>query len=292
MKRLIILAAVVWAGCSGGNGKSDAYGNFESTEILISAESSGRLLFLHVSEGMSVDSGAIVGCVDTVQLHLKRSQLIASRQGVSSRVTNILAQIGVLREQKRVAETEKIRVETLFKENAATQKQLDDVSGQVSVLEKQIASIESQNAGVLAEVRSLDAQIDQINDQIRRSVIVNPVTGTVLTKYVEPFEILSYGKPLYKVADLETMYLRVYVSGGQLPSVKIGQTVEVLIDRDSKGMEPLHGEVSWVSSKAEFTPKIIQTKEERVNMVYAVKIRVVNDGRLKIGMPGEANFKP
>lgn len=292
MKPWMILAAIVWAGCSGRDGKSDAYGNFESTEILISAEASGRLLFLKVSEGMSVDSGSIVGCIDTVQLHLKRGQLIASRQAVSSRVANILAQIGVLREQKRVAETEKARVETLFKENAATQKQLDDVSGQVSVLEKQMESIETQNAGVLAEVRSLDAQIEQINDQIRRSVIVNPVTGTVLTKYVEPFEILSYGKPLYKVADLKTMYLRVYVSGGQLPSVKIGQSAEVLFDRDTKGMEALNGDVSWVSSKAEFTPKIIQTKEERVNMVYAVKIRVVNDGRLKIGMPGEANFKP
>lgn len=291
MKHVILLAALCAAGCSGRNDLSDAYGNFESTEVLVSSEAAGRLIFLDAEEGRRIETGVVVGCIDTTQLHLKLEQLSAMRQSAASRIANILAQIAVLQEQKRVAETEQARVVRLIKDNASTQKQLDDVEGQLRILDRQIASIETQNASVLGDVRSLDAQIEQIRDQIRRSVVVNPVPGIVLTKFVEAHEIVNYGKPLYKIADLRTMYLRVYVSGDQLPEVKIGQSVEVLIDGPEDKLESLTGDVSWVSSKAEFTPKIIQTKEERVRMVYAVKVRVVNDGRLKIGMPGEVNFK-
>lgn len=290
MKPIWILGIILLAGCSGNNHKSDAYGNFEATEIIVSAEASGKLLAFNVEEGSVLEAGAAVGYIDTVQLSLKRAQLLATRQSVSAKVASILAQIDVLKEQRRVAETDKKRLEKLFGENAATQKQLDDVNGQISVIDRQIVSIETQNATILSDVKSLDAQIAQINDQIRKSVIVNPVRGTVLTKLAEPNEVMAYGKPLYKIADLQTMFLRVYISGDQLPHVVIGRKVQVLIDETKKDNQLLEGEISWISSKAEFTPKIIQTKEERVNMVYAVKIKVQNDGRLKIGMPGEVNF--
>lgn len=290
MKYFWILGITLLAGCSGNNHKSDAYGNFEATEIIVSAEASGKLLAFNVEEGLTLEAGANVGYIDTVQLSLKRAQLLATRQSVSAKIANILAQIDVLKEQRRVAETDKKRLEKLFGENAATQKQLDDVNGQISVIDRQIVSIETQNAAVLSDVKSLDAQIAQINDHIHKSVIVNPLRGTVLTKYAEPSEVIAYGKPLYKIADLQTMFLRVYISGDQLPHAAIGQKVHVLIDETKKYNQSLEGEISWISSKAEFTPKIIQTKEERVNMVYAVKIKIQNDGRLKIGMPGEVNF--
>lgn len=290
MKYFWILGITLLAGCSGNNHKSDAYGNFEATEIIVSAEASGKLLAFNVEDGLTLEAGANVGYIDTVQLSLKRAQLLATRQSVSAKIANILAQIDVLKEQRRVAETDKKRLEKLFGENAATQKQLDDVNGQISVIDRQIVSIETQNAAVLSDVKSLDAQIAQINDHIHKSVIVNPLRGTVLTKYAEPSEVIAYGKPLYKIADLQTMFLRVYISGDQLPHAAIGQKVHVLIDETKKDNQSLEGEISWISSKAEFTPKIIQTKEERVNMVYAVKIKIQNDGRLKIGMPGEVNF--
>ncbi|MBX7152022.1 HlyD family efflux transporter periplasmic adaptor subunit [bacterium] len=290
VKHIWILRIILLVGCSGNNHKSDAYGNFEATEIVVSAEASGKLLAFEIEEGLTIEAGKAVGYVDTVQLELKRAQLLATRQSVSAKVASILAQIDVLKEQRRVAETDKKRLEKLFGENAATQKQLDDVNGQINVIDRQIVSIETQNATVLSDVKSLDAQIAQINDQIRKSVIVNPVHGTVLTKFAEPKEIVAYGKPLYKIADLQTMFLRVYISGDQLPHVAIGQKVQVLIDETKSDNQSMEGEVNWISSKAEFTPKIIQTKEERVNMVYAVKIKIQNDGRLKIGMPGEINF--
>jgi HlyD family secretion protein len=292
VKKLILaIALLTAASCSGNGDKSDAYGNFESTEIVISAEASGKLLRFDVEEGSSIEAGTVIGYIDTVQLALKREQLLATQQSVRSKSANILAQIDVVQEQKNVTLIEKQRLEKLFKENAATQKQLDDVNGQLNVLDKQMASIESQNASVLSDIRSLESQIRQVNDQIRKSIIINPVKGTVLTKFAEPFEVIGFGKPLYKIADLSTMFLRVYISGDQLPKVKIGEKVEVLIDQNKTENTKLEGEISWISSKAEFTPKIIQTKQERVNMVYAVKVRVTNDGSLKIGMPGEINFK-
>ncbi|KAB2879448.1 HlyD family efflux transporter periplasmic adaptor subunit [bacterium] len=292
MKKLFLaLTLLTVISCSGNNDKSDAYGNFEATEIIISAEAGGKLLRFEAEEGLTLNANAVVGYIDTTQLALKREQLLASQQSIRSKSANILAQIDVVQEQKNVALIEKQRLEKLFEENAATQKQLDDINGQLNVLDKQMASIETQNAAVLSDIRSLDSQIRQINDQIQKSIIINPVKGTILTKFAEPFEVIGFGKPLYKIADLSTMFLRVYVSGDQLPKVKIGEKVEVLIDQNKTENIKLEGEISWISSKAEFTPKIIQTKQERVNMVYAVKVRVTNDGSLKIGMPGEIKFK-
>jgi HlyD family secretion protein len=281
---------MAWIACSGNSNNSDAYGTFETTEIIVSAEASGKLFSFQADEGSTLEAQTPVGIIDTIQLSLRRMQLAASRQSVSSRSASVLAQIDVLEEQKRVALVERNRLENLLKEKAAPQKQLDDVNGQISVIEKQISSVETQNSQILSDLKSLDAQIAQITDQIRKSTVINPIRGTVLTKYTEPYEVVAYGKALYKIADLSTMFLRIYVSGDQLPQIKIGQKVQVLIDKNKGDNRVLEGEISWISSKAEFTPKIIQTKEERVNMVYAVKVRVTNDGSLKIGMPGEVNF--
>jgi HlyD family secretion protein len=287
----IILLAVLFTACSKNKNKSDAYGNFESTEITISAEAAGKLLMLNIEEGQSIKAGEKIGLIDTVQLALKRDALIAQQKGASTKSANILAQIDVFKEQKNNALTDKARIEKLLKDGAATQKQLDDIEGVISVYDRQMASIQTQNAPVLNELEAYSKQIDQIQDQINRSYITNPINGTVLTKYSEPNEMVVQGKALYKIADLSEMILRVYVSGAQLSEIKVGQKVEVLIDADADNNKKCEGEISWISSNAEFTPKIIQTKEERVNLVYAVKVRVKNDGSIKIGMPGEVNFK-
>ncbi len=287
---LLAIISSAFYSCSSTARKSDAYGNFEATEAVVSAEGTGKLLHLTVQEGQTLTSGATVGLIDTVQLFLRKKQLVAMRQASASRVSNILSQINVLQEQRRVATVEKNRFEQLFQTNAATEKQVTDVKGALSVLERQVSSIEAQNAGVLAEVRSLEAQIAQVEDQMKKCVIVNPRTGSVLSKYAEEGELAATGKALYRIADLSRMELRVFVSGDQLPHIVLGSPVTVLIDDDKEKNKSLEGTISWISSKAEFTPKIIQTKEERVNMVYAVKIAVKNDGSLKIGMPGEVRF--
>jgi HlyD family secretion protein len=277
--------------CSDNKNTSDAYGNFEATEYTISAETPGKLLVFNAGEGQTLDSGVTVGVIDTVQLHLNRLQLEAQRSAIRSKFSNIVAQIDVLNEQKKVAMVDKDRIEKMFQAKAATQKQLDDVNGRIAVIEKQMLPIESQNSGIVSDVKSIDAQIARIDDQVRRSIIINPVRGTVLNKYAEQYELVAQGKPLYKIADLDNMILRVYVSGEQLPNVRLGGNVRVLVDKNASENRQLTGTISWVSPKAEFTPKIIQTKDERVNMVYAVKVAVKNDGTLKIGMPGEIRFK-
>lgn len=270
--------------------KSDAYGNFEATEITVSAEANGRIFSLDVKEGQILKEGAVVGHIDSLQLVLKRMQLKAQRAAIASKTGNIVAQMDVLNEQKNVAATELKRVESLMKDKAATQKQFDDIKGQITVLEQQVKAIETQNTGVVSEIKGIDMQVDQVNDQVHKCTIINPADGTVLAKYAEPGEIAVFGKSLYKIANLNVLNLRVYISGSMLPNIKLGQKVEVLVDKDETTNKKLDGSVIWVSDNAEFTPKVIQTKEERVNMVYAVKIAVNNDGTLKIGMPGEVNF--
>ncbi|ACF13780.1 putative ABC transport system, lipoprotein [Chloroherpeton thalassium ATCC 35110] len=287
---LFALAMLLLHGC-GNNGKSDAYGNFESTEILISAEGNGNLMRFDIEEGKKLQAGAVVGYIDTVQLSLKRRELAMRRQSLSAQISSVLSEIAVLEEEKSISEKERERYERLVTDKAVPTKQLDDINDKIAVTEKRIRATETQNANILGQVRAMDAQIAQLDDQIRRCVIRNPIDGVVLTKYAEPHELTAVGKPLYKIADLNTMFLRVYVSGDMLPKVKIGQKVEVLIDKTDTENQALAGEVSWISDKVEFTPKIIQTKDERVSMVYAVKIKLQNDGSLKIGMPGEANFK-
>jgi len=272
--------------CNDSNQKADGYGNFEATEITISAENNGKLMQFTIDEGDIVQKDQFIGYIDTIPLTLKRQQLKVSKDVISSKSRGVLSQINVLNAKLNTANTNKTRTENLIKDNAGTQKQLDDVQGEINVLKNQIRSVEIQNAPVVNELRSIDVQLKQIDDQIQKSKIINPLSGTVLTKYAEPNEITAFGKPLYKIADLSTMQLRVYVSEPQLVSLNIGQKVTVKIDADET-MKSYPGTVRWIASEAEFTPKIIQTKEERVALVYAVKVDVINDGGIKIGMPAE-----
>ena len=240
----------------------------------------------NLNEGDVLQKEQFIGYIDTIALALKREQLQVSKAVISSKSKGVLSQIAVLNSKLKTANSNKTRVENLIKDNAGTQKQLDDVDGEIDVIKSQIRSVEIQNAPVVNELKSIDVQIKQIDDQIEKSKIVNPINGTVLFKYAEPNEIVAFGKPLYKIADLSTMELRVYVSETQLANITIGENVSIKID-DQKGMKTYEGTISWVASEAEFTPKIIQTKEERIALVYAVKVLVKNDGSLKIGMPAE-----
>ncbi|MEC5166608.1 HlyD family secretion protein [Flavobacterium sp. PL11] len=287
---IAILTLIGLTSCNKNNEKADGYGNFEATEITISAESNGKIEFLKVEEGDLLKSQIQVGLVDTLQLYLTKQQLIASKGSISSKSANILSQKSVLAEQLKTAQLEKNRISSMYAENAATKRQVDEIDGKVKVIEAQIKSVGTQNAPILSDLKSIDAQIDKINDQIKKSTIINPITGTILTKYAEPGEITAFGKPLYKIANISEMTLRVFVSETQLPQLKIGQEVTIKID-GVKEMKSYKGTISSIATQAEFTPKIIQTKEERVNLVYAVKIKVINDGGLKIGMPAEMWIK-
>ena len=278
------------AGCTMNQERSDAYGNFESTEVIVSALAQGEILALDIEEGDLLGKDQLVGLIDTVELSLKREQLKRSIEAVRTGLVTTEAQIQVLLQQKENLAVDKVRVEKLFKDGAATQKQLDDVNGAIALLDTQLAATRSQKQKIHAEMETLKVQIDQVKEAILRCHVSAPLEGTVLIKYAEAGEVAMPGKPLFKMADMKTMKLKVYVSGDQLPHIKIGQEVRVLIDNNSKENTELGGTVSWVSSTAEFTPKTIQTKEERVNLVYAVKVIVANDGSIKIGMPGEVNF--
>ncbi len=290
---LFLAVAGLACSCSGNDDKADAYGNFEAVEIIISSEATGKILSLKLEEGDKLTPATQVGLIDTMQLFLSKKQLLASIAALRSKTQNVKVQLDVLENQKENLLREVNRVEKLLTENAATQKQYDDLSGQLSVVESQIIATKSQlntvNTGLLSEISPLQARIEQIDDQIKKSVIVNPAPGTVLSKLAYENEVTAFGKPLYKVADLENITLKAYVSGNQLADLKIGNEVKVIIDQDN-AEKPMTGTVSWISSTAEFTPKVIQTKEERVSLVYAFKVLVKNDGTLKIGMPGEVYF--
>ena len=286
---LLVLAMFIIS-CNKNNEKADAYGNFEATEITVSSESNGKIEFLNLEEGDVVEKGKTVGLIDTLQLYYTKMQLIASQKTVSSKSGNVLSQKQVLQEQLKTAKIEQTRIKNMFSENAATKRQVDEINGKVKVIEEQIKGVGTQNAPIKNEANSFSVQIEKINDQIKKCNLVNPIKGTVLTKYAEPNEVTTFGKPLYKIANLEEMNLRVYISETQLSSIKIGQQVKVKID-DFEQTKEYTGKIIWISSQAEFTPKIIQTKEERANLVYAVKIRVKNDGSLKIGMPAEIWIK-
>lgn len=276
--------------CKSDQNKPDAYGTFEATETTVSAQANGKILWLKLEEGQELDSGQLVGMVDTVDLYLKKCQVKDQRDAAAARGDDLVAQVAVQEQTRQNLMVDKNRLEKLFKEGAATRKQIDDVNGALNLNEKQIASVKSQFTGLQSQVSALRKQVDQIEQSIRDARIINPVKGTVLTKYAENMEVTTYGKPVYKIADITELLLRVYISGAQLSHIKIGQTVDVSYDKDEKSNSTINGIVSWISPTAEFTPKTIQTKEERVNLVYAVKVRVKNDGRLKIGMPGEIRF--
>ncbi|MCZ4695045.1 HlyD family efflux transporter periplasmic adaptor subunit [Ancylomarina euxinus] len=288
---LSLALAFLTSACNQNGEESDAYGNFEATEYLISAENSGKILALNLDEGDVFDQAKQVGLIDTTQLFLQKEQLKAQKQAIASGVKNILSRIAVYQEQIAILKKDKLRIDKMFADGAATSKEVDDINGKIQLAQKQIQAVRTENAKVLGELENVDRKIEALSDLIGKSVIYIPKSATVLEKYHEEYEMVNVGTPLFKLADLNTLDLRVYISGDQLSEVKIGQEVKVLIDKNKEENQTLTGKVIWISSQSEFTPKIIQTKKERVKLVYALKVKVKNDGRLKIGMPGEIRFK-
>ncbi len=306
---LIFLLLCTIAACRESAPQADAYGNFEADELIVSAEAGARLLAFYVEEGQTLERGAVVGAIDSVQLRLRREQLQASIRALTARSPAIGAQLAVYerqmastRQQISTLDREKRRVENLLKSDAATPKQLDDLQAQIEAANRQLdvlgeqqsashATLSTQRGGLLAEALPLQKQIAQLDDQLAKCRITNPVRGTVLASYASAGEMTAPGKPLYKIADLDTVLLRAYIAGDQLGNIKIGQEVTILIDAPEGKMKDFSGKITWISAKAEFTPKVIQTKEERVNLVYPLKVTVANpDGVLKIGMPGEVKL--
>lgn len=287
---LVLLVLMGMAACSEEN-ESDAFGQFEADEIVISAETNGRLTFFGIEEGETLEAGAKVAVVDTTNLHLQKLELEASIESVRSNTDKLDAQKEVLQSQLETAQKELNRIQGLKRDNAATQQQLDSAEGRVNTLQKQIQSIDVEKRSVTTELSRIEAKIAQVNNQIERATITNPMNGTVLNTFAEEYELMAPGKPIYSIANLRDMILRIYVSGAQLPEIQLGETVEVIFDENKTDNQSTKGHVSWIASEAEFTPRMIQTKEERVTQVYAVKVRVDNpDGKLKIGMPGEVKF--
>jgi len=291
---LLMIMALLSVSCSNNGEKADAYGNFESDEVTISAEANGRLLAFNIEEGSILNSGEELGLIDTIQLYIQKKRLEAGILAVRAKTMDVESEVAVYREQKKNLERENNRIQNLLESGAATQKQADDLKGQLDVVNRQLVAAETRlrkaNAGILGEVEPLEWHIQQLEDQIKKSRIVNPVTGTVLAKYVEKDEVVGFGMPLYKIANLTRVNLRAYISETQLASVKLGSEVTVYIDKEENGKE-YPGIITWISDVAEFTPKVIQTREERVNLVYAMKVAVDNDGEIKLGMPGEVWLK-
>ena len=305
-----ILVLAILAGCNGNGNEFDASGTFEADETIVSSEMPGKILSFNVEEGMHLMKDSIVGAVDATSIDLQQQQVEASINALSQKTSNPAVQVRLLQDQLSVQQTqldnllhERTRIENLLKADAATGKQLDDINYQIDAVKKQMAvtkqqinvhknNIATQNRSILSEADPLRKRIAQLEDQAQRANIVNPINGTVLSKYAETGEITSAGKALYKIADLSELNLRAYVTGTQLPTIKLGQQVKVMIDQGEKKYKEYPGTIIWISDKAEFTPKTIQTKEERANLVYAIKVRVKNDGFLKIGMYGEVKLNP
>ncbi|WP_321437717.1 HlyD family efflux transporter periplasmic adaptor subunit [uncultured Bacteroides sp.] len=288
------LATTLLSACGNEKGKYDATGTFEATEVIVSSEASGKLMDFNVTEGDLLQQGAEIGYVDTVQLYLKKLQLEANTTTVRSRKQDVNKQIAAIKQQIATQQREKNRFENLVKSNAANQKQVDDINAQIAYLQKQLAAqtstLENNNAGVTGESSSLEIQIAQLEDQLRKCHITSPINGTVLSKYAEKGELATPGKALFKVADIGNMYLRAYITSDQLSKIKIGQKVKVFADYGADNVKEFPGTISWISNKSEFTPKGILTKDERANLVYAVKVAVKNSGDIKIGMYGEVSF--
>jgi membrane fusion protein YbhG len=293
MKKLLFILIInlfLLSACEYKDNKSDAYGNFEATEVIVSAQAVGQILNFTPEEGVQLKVDETVGLIDTVDLHLKKKLLSQQKITIASQYSNLSSEIEVLKQQLRNNRINQDRINNLFNSGAATQKQLDDINGMIDLIMKQIASANTKRNTISDQIDGVDVQIEQVNEAISKCSIVNPVKGTVLVKYAETGETTGMGKPMYKIADLTEMKLKAYISGAQLPSVNIGQEVDVLFDSSKKENTSIKGVVSWISQTAEFTPKTIQTKQERVNLVYAIKVTVKNNGAIKIGMPGELNF--
>ena len=289
-RSLIIIAAVLLASCKSKTDQADAFGNFEATEVIVSAETSGRILLFNATEGEEIEKGSEIALIDTTMFHLQKAEIDAGMKSVRTRINSITAQNDILNQQIANININISRIENMLKDDAATKKQYDDLTGQVAVLQKQIAANNTQKAQIAAEISVYESKKATLNEQVARSSVKSPLKGTIIEKYSETGEMTAAGKPLVKVADLSLIKLKVYVSGAQLGSIKTGQQCAVRTDNGEKGYSSFTGTISYISGKAEFTPKIIQTKEERVTLVYAVTIDVKNDGTMKSGMPGEVIF--
>lgn len=292
---IVFLLLTFLSSCKNNETEVDCSGTFESTEILVSSETAGRIVQLNIEDGQDVKTGEVLGLIDTVQLYLKKVQLQSSIKALQNRRPDLDSQLAGLRQQIETAKREKIRFENLIKANAANQKQLDDINAQIQLLEKQLNAqqtlLKNNNEGISNESSAMVLQIEQLDDQLKKSYITSPIDGTILVKYSEIGELAMPGKALFKLADLKRMYLKAYVTTDQLSGIKIGQEVEVVSEFGESDIKKYKGKISSISSKSEFTPKTVQTRDERANLVYAIKVLVENDGFLKIGMYGGVNFK-
>ncbi|MDR2691226.1 MAG: HlyD family efflux transporter periplasmic adaptor subunit [Dysgonamonadaceae bacterium] len=293
MNKIVLLLGILFvlSNCGKKKGNYDASGSFEATEVLVSSQVAGQIMALDVEEGQYLTAYEAVGYIDTVQLFLKRKQLLSGMKAVDSRSYDISLQIASLKQQIEKQQTELVRFGNLLKSNAATQKQVDDIQSSIDVLQKQLAAqtenLRNSNKSISAESLAIQAQVEQTDDMIRKSIIYSPINGTVLEKYVEKGEFAAPGKALFKIADLDRIFLRAYITADQLNRLKLNQEVAVFADFGKKEMKQYAGTVTWISDKAEFTPRTVLTKDERANLVYALKVAVKNDGYLKIGMHGE-----
>jgi len=305
---LVAIAFISLLSCNGNKSKFDASGSFEAEETIISSEVSGTIMQLNIEEGQTLQPGQFIGYIDSTQLYLKKKQLEAQLKATGRRLPNISAQTGFYDQQEAVAQSrlnnllhEQNRTKNLLKADAATPKQLDDINAKIEEVQKellvigkqknaQVSVLETQSSAISGDLLPLEVQIEQLNDQLKKCRLVSAQNGTVLIKYSEANEMASPGKPLYKIADLSTMILRAYITGNQLPLVKLNQKLTIFTDDGKGGFKKAEGIITWINDKAEFTPKTIQTKDERANLVYAVKVKVKNDGSYKIGMYGEIKF--
>lgn len=305
---LAIVVTALFVSCNNRNEKYDASGTFEADEVVVSTMASGKILSFNVEEGSVLAKDSIVGHVDPSNLSLQREEVQANIESLGEQTATAEPQVQLLRDQLTVQQSqlanllhEKTRIENLLKQDAATGKQLDDVNAQIDVVKKQmtvtqqqinvqVSNVNTQNRGILSHGKPLEKKAAQIQDLLDKTKITNPINGTVITKYAEEGEMTSAGKALYKIADLSTMTLRAYITGSQLSKVKLGQQLTVLVDDGANKYKEFPGTITWISDKAEFTPKTIQTKDERANLVYAIKVKVKNDGYLKIGMYGEVKL--
>jgi len=284
----------LFTSCSSGEHDYDATGVFEATEVVVSAEQTGKLLSFDVTEGSKVDAGVEVGLVDTVQLYLKARQIGATKLVYSAQMPETQKQLAGLKQQLEKARQEEARFATLVKEGAANQKVLDDASNQVAVLQKQVDALQStlknSTNSLSAQMNTADVQQLQVLDQLQKCHITSPISGVVLEKYAERGEFTAIGKPLFKVADINNIYIRAYITADQLTGLKLGQKMKVYADQGKDDRKEYEGTLTWIADKAEFTPKTIQTRDERANLVYAIKVSVKNDGLIKMGMYGEIAF--
>ncbi len=288
------LALTCLFACRQDKNDFDASGTFEAVETIISAEVNGKILSFEAKEGDVLKAGQVIGYIDSTQLHLQRLQLEQNKKAILSGRPNTQIQTKALKEQLATAKTDRDRMANLVQGGVANPKQLDDANARITTLEAQISAQESSlyttNTSIEEQANLVEVQLQEVLDRLEKSKITNPVNGTVLTTFVEPFEMTAAGRPLYKIADLSTLTLRAYITGDQLPQVKLNQNVKVYTDKGDGGFNETEGSVTWINDKAEFTPKSILTKNERANLVYAIKVRVVNDGSYKIGMYGEIKF--